>query len=94
MESSEGYCVGIFQAFLGFSGGSDSKEFACKVGDLGSILVLGWPPGEGNGNPLWYSWQESHSKLRIKEDFCGSPKLTAENEKKKKNRASWNASEI
>ena len=28
---------------------------ACNAGDLGSIPVLGRSPGEGNGNPLWYS---------------------------------------
>ena len=27
--------------FLGFSGGSVGKEFACKAGDLGSIPRLG-----------------------------------------------------
>ena len=31
---------------------SVGKEFACSVGDLGSIPGLGRPPGEGNGNPL------------------------------------------
>ena len=30
------------------TGGSDSKEFACIVGDLGSIPGLGRSPGEGN----------------------------------------------
>ena len=39
----------------GFPGGSDGKESACNVGDLGSIPVLGRPPGEGNGYPLQYS---------------------------------------
>ena len=33
-------------------GGSDSKESACNVGDLGSILGSGGSPGGGNGNPL------------------------------------------
>ena len=34
----------------GFPDGSDGKEFACSVGDLGSIP--GWGrSGEGNGNP-------------------------------------------
>ena len=28
--------------------GSDSKESACNVGDLGSIRELGRSPGEGN----------------------------------------------
>ena len=36
-----------------FPGGSDGKESACNVGDLGSI------PGEGNGSPLQYSYLEN-----------------------------------
>ena len=40
----------------GFPGGSDGKESACNVGDLGSIPGWGRPPGEGNGNPFQYSW--------------------------------------
>ena len=39
-------------------GGSDSKESACNVGDLGSILGLGRSPGEGKGFPLQYSGLE------------------------------------
>ena len=39
---------------MGFSGGSDGKESACNVVDLGSILGLGSSPGEGNGNLLQY----------------------------------------
>ena len=31
-----------------FPGGSDSKESACDVGDLGSVPGLGRSPGEGN----------------------------------------------
>ena len=34
---------------VGFPGGSDGKESACNVGDLGSIPGLGRSPGEGNG---------------------------------------------
>ena len=34
------------------SGGSDGKESAWNVGELGSILVPGRSSGEGNGNPL------------------------------------------
>ena len=30
-------------------------EFACSIGDLGSVLELGSTPGEENGNPLQYS---------------------------------------
>ena len=40
---------------LGFPGGSDSKEFTCNTGDLGSIPGLGRFPGELNGYPLQYS---------------------------------------
>ena len=40
---------------MGFPGGSDGKEFACNVGDLGLIPGLGRSPGEGNGTPVQYS---------------------------------------
>ena len=40
-------------------GGSDGKESACTVGDLGSIPGLGRSPGEKNGYPLQYSGQEN-----------------------------------
>ena len=43
----------------GFHGGSDGKESACNVGDLGSIPGLERSPGEGNGNPLQYSCLEN-----------------------------------
>ena len=39
----------------GFPGGSDCKESACNVGDLGPILGLGRSPGGEHGNPLQYS---------------------------------------
>ena len=45
--------------FLGFPGGSDSKESACDVGDLGFISGLGTSPGDGNGYPLQYSGLEN-----------------------------------
>ena len=35
-----------------FPGGSDGKESACNVGDLGSIPGLGSSPGEANSNRL------------------------------------------
>ena len=44
---------------MGFLGGSDGKESACNVGDLGSISGLGRSPGEGNGNPFQYSCWEN-----------------------------------
>ena len=44
---------------MGFPGGSDGKESACNVGDLGSIPGLERSPGRGHGNPLQYSCLEN-----------------------------------
>ena len=44
---------------MGFPGGSDIKESACNVGNLGSIPGSGRSPGEGNGYPLQYSCPEN-----------------------------------
>ena len=44
---------------LDLLGGLDSKESACNAGDLGSILGSGRSPGEGNSNPLQYSFLEN-----------------------------------
>ena len=44
---------------MGFSGGSDRKESACNVGDLGSIPGWGRSPGGGHGNPLQHSCLEN-----------------------------------
>ena len=49
-----------FRQGLDFPGGSDGKApSAYYVGDLGSIPGLGRSPGEGNGNPLQYSYLEN-----------------------------------
>ena len=45
--------------FLGFPGGSDGKESAFNVGDLGTIPGLGRSPGEGNSYLLQYSGLEN-----------------------------------
>ena len=45
-----------FIVHQGFPGGSDGKESACSVGDLGSMPGLGRSSGGGHGNPLQYSW--------------------------------------
>ena len=42
-----------------FAGGSDGKASAYDVGDLDSIPGSGRSPGEGNGNPLQYSYLEN-----------------------------------
>ena len=44
---------------MGFPGGSDGKESACNVGDLGSIPRLGRSPGEGKGYSFQYSGLEN-----------------------------------
>ena len=44
---------------MGFPGGSEVKASACIVGDLGLIPGSGRSPGEGNGNPLQYSYLEN-----------------------------------
>ena len=54
---------------LGFPGGSDDKESACNVGDLGSIPRLGRFPGEGHGNPLQYSCLENPHGQRNLADY-------------------------
>ena len=41
--------------FLGFPGGSVSKESACNAGDLGLIPGPKRSPGEGICNPLQYT---------------------------------------
>ena len=45
--------------FLGFPAGSDGKESACNMGDLGLILKLVRSPGEGKRYPLQYSGLEN-----------------------------------
>ena len=45
---------------MGFPCGSASKEFACVVGDLGSIPGLGRSAGEGKGYPLPFWPGEFH----------------------------------
>ena len=40
--------------YLGFPGGSDSKESACNTEDLGSVPGSVRFPGKGNSNPLQY----------------------------------------
>ena len=52
--------------FLGFPGGSDSKESNCNVGVLGSISGLARSPEERHGSPLQYSCVEnSHRHRRL-----------------------------
>ena len=50
--------------FKGFPGGSVGKEFACNVGDLGSIPGLGRSPRAGHGNLIKYSCLENSMDRR------------------------------
>ena len=51
-------CIHLY-VYMGFPGGSDGKESACNVGDLGSVPGLGRSPGEGKVYPLQYSCLEN-----------------------------------
>ena len=44
---------------MGFLGGSDGKERACKAGDSASFHESGKSSGEGNGYPVQYSCLEN-----------------------------------
>ena len=48
----EGHPCGWVDILWGALGGSDNKESACSMGDLGLIPGSGRSSGEGNGNPL------------------------------------------
>ena len=61
--------ISMSHACQDFPGGSDGKESACNVEDLGSIPGLGRSPREGNGNhssiPAWkIPWIEEPRKLQ------------------------------
>ena len=47
-------------AHPGFPGGSVAKNPPANAGDIGLIPGSGRYPGEGNGNPLWYSCLGNH----------------------------------
>jgi len=50
---------------MGFPSGSDGKESACNVGDLGSIPGLGRSPGGRYGNPLQYCLENPHGQRSL-----------------------------
>ena len=65
-------CTLMFIAALfamGVPVGSDGKESAYSVGDLGSIPGLGRSSGEGHGNPLQYSCLENPHGQRSLEGY-------------------------
>ncbi|KAB0374309.1 hypothetical protein FD755_014565 [Muntiacus reevesi] len=68
---------------MGLPGGSDGKASACNAGDLGSIPGLERFPGEGNGNPLQYSFLENSmdggacvKRIALDPPALGSPDTT------------------
>ena len=48
-----------------FPGGLGGKESTCNAGDLGLIPGLGGSPREKNGNPLQYSYLETHGQRSL-----------------------------
>ena len=52
-------------------GGSDSKESTWNAGDPGLIPGSGRSPGEGNDNPLQYSWLENSTDKGAWEAIVG-----------------------
>ena len=59
------FLMGVIIIYLfPYHGGSDSKESACNVGDLGSVPRSGRFPGEGNSNLLQYSCLENSMDRR------------------------------
>ena len=65
-ESQQPWSQEIWQyseSFVGFPGGSDSKDFTCNAGDPSLNPGLGRSPGEAHGNPLQHSCSENpHGK--------------------------------
>ena len=64
LTSATGHHMAVFGIYIYFlflmvPCGSDGKESACNVGDLGSIPLLRRCPGEGKGYPLQYSCLEN-----------------------------------
>ena len=53
----------VGSCLLVFAGGSDDKEFAYNVGDLGLILGLGRSPGERKDYPLQYSGLDNSQSM-------------------------------
>ena len=75
--ASEHVSLFIFVATMVASPVAVGKESACNTGDPGLIPGLGRFPGEGNGNPLHYSyldretWRDIvHGVARVRHDLA------------------------
>ena len=53
------YTLYIYIYANGFPGGSAVNNPSANAGDMGSFPALGRSPGEGNDNPLQYSFLEN-----------------------------------
>ena len=63
----------FIHVYIGFPGGSDGQESACKAGDPGLIPGLGRSPGEGNGFCyLLNFYMESYITVLIKKRRRGT----------------------
>ena len=61
--------------FLGFPCGSDGKESACNVGDLGLIPGLGRSSGGGHGTPVFLLVESSSTEEPGGLQFMGSQRV-------------------
>ena len=57
---------------MGFPGGSEGRESACIVEDLGSVPGLGRSPGDGKVYPLQYFGLENSTDYIV----CGGHKVS------------------
>ena len=80
LEENSHQCLAKY-LLLDFSGGSDGKESACNVGDLGSIPGLGRSPGGECGNPLQYSCLENRlaGSLSVRSQRARHDRVTKHN---------------
>ena len=53
---------------VSFPDDSDGKKYTCNVGDPGLIPGSGRSPGEGNDDPLQYSYLENLMDRRALQD--------------------------
>ena len=66
----------MFYCFIGCRARSVVKGPPANAGDGCSILGSGRPPGEGNGNPLQYSFLENHMDRGTWQSIvCGSQRV-------------------
>ena len=70
-----GLCTTTVKPVLWSPGGSDDKESACTVGDLGSIPGLRRSLRGGHGNPIQYSCLENPHGQKSLAGYLGSQRV-------------------